>query len=811
MAETTYPGVYIEEKAGAPAPIQGVASSVLGLVGWTEKGPVNDPVLVTGFKEFERKFGGFTADGLVPTTLHAFFKNGGQQARIVRVAGAGAEGGVAYFSEPVADEDSGVDGDDAATTISFTVDTGPIEPGSFTHSHWRRSTVVTGATTVVTAPDGTMVKWYTAGYGGLIGQFIVPAGMLDGIEPGSVTITWDSGGAKTMTDDGAGGFTGDGNAAGSTINYLTGAIEFDATGDVPAVGLASTITIGYRPMVSLTDAVDDGAGAITGTNIASGTIDYDTGEVAITYTVAPSAVYPLASSGPAQSLLVSYGGVLWQVDMQWPGSAGNSYSCLITGTPGNEVDATATYSLWTFQVLEDGVVVEQFTGLDFDDSTSASFFPTVLNDSESGSSLVTIVDVGNTGVPTSLAGILATAEGVTESPTPDSTVKQFTFTLVAGSCSETTLTITATASDDSVLTVVDDGSGNLTGDVLGSGTNSIDYDTGEIDVTFDLAVKVGTQITVTYYSQPAESSHEEDIAGGTDGSAITSSDIVGASLEADNEGLYALNKTDDMLMVGVPDFAGDEVLDQSVVDYCTARMDRFALLATTEGMAYDAAVTYKRRTLARNSSSYAAIYWPWVTILDPVTEVAINVPPIGHVAGVYARTDASKNIGKAPAGATDGSLRFLLGLEQSPTREQVGVLTRGNVNALVDWSAVGSPSVWGARTLELNGEFGYVQHRRLFMYIEKTVYNAMHVYVFENNTSALWARIKLQLGGYLGRLFNAGWFSGETAEDAYFIVVDETNNPAEDRAAGRLTVDIGIAPNNPAEFLVFRFQKKADG
>ena len=91
-ANPTYPGVYIQEKPGAPSPIAGVATSTLALIGFTEKGPIDDPVLVTGFKDFERRFGGFISESILPTTLHAFFKNGGSLARIVRVVGAGNAG-----------------------------------------------------------------------------------------------------------------------------------------------------------------------------------------------------------------------------------------------------------------------------------------------------------------------------------------------------------------------------------------------------------------------------------------------------------------------------------------------------------------------------------------------------------------------------------------------------------------------------------------------------------------------------------------------------------------------------------------------
>lgn len=686
MAELTYPGVYIQERPGAPAPIRGVSASTLALVGWTTKGPVGDPILVTGFKEFERIFGGFTADSLLPTTLHAFFANGGNLARIARVAPADADAAFAFIYDPVEDEVIGT-GDDTEVTFNATLDGSPVVPG-----------------TVVVS---------------------------DGVEAFS----------------------------------------------------------------------DGGLGVLTGSAGGTGTIDYNTGEISVTFNAAPAT---------AADIEASYALVLWQLDVQWPGDAGNEFEVVLLGAAGQEDDDNASFNLWAIQVLEDGEVVEQFTNLDFSDPDAPNFFPAVVNDEKAGSKFITVTDVGNSGVPSSLSGVQVTGEVVTPTPAIDGSETAFTFTLDAGSCYPGSLELVFT-SGGSPLVVNDDGFGNLVGDVSGSVVSTIDYDTGEVEVTFSAAPDNATDIVADYFSKPANGFVEFGFGGGSDGSALTSSDLIGANLVAPEMGLYALNKVDDLLMVVTPDFAGDDVVDQAVLDYCQARMDRFAILTTPEGTSFQDAVTHKRRTLNRNQNSYGAIYWPWVKVLDPVTGKSLTVPPIGHIAGIYARTDANRNVGKAPAGASDGALSFILGLEQSPTEAQVGVLNSNNVNAIVNWPQVGSIAVWGARTLQSVGEFQYIQARRLFMFLQKSIYNATHIYVFEPNGSALWARIRLQLTGFLGNLFQQGYFAGDTPEDAFLIVVDETNNPQESIDAGELYIDIGIAPNRPAEFVVFRFQQKIPG
>jgi len=803
MPEYNAPGPYIEELAGGPAPIQGVATSILALVGWTEKGLVNEPTLISGMAEFLRLFGNYISAGLIPTIAHAFFKNGGMYAYINRVVGSGATAGVAYLTEPVANEDSGDDGDNATLTFSWEAAETPIEPASWTHSHWRRGTPVAGATAVSTAPDGAIVIWKTSGAGAGEGTFVTPT-LADGLEPGSVTIDWVSGTvAKSMTDDGEGGFTGDGNAAGSTINYLTGAIVFDATGDIPDAGLVSTITNDYTPMEQETDGVASAAGVISGTNIASGTIDATTGEISITYTVAPSAVYPTAAASVAQSLLYSYEQVLWQIDMRWEGVKGNDYRITVEGAAGWENDATGTFDRWTVRLWEADANdnysnIETYAELDFTTSTSAQFFPTVVNDTVNGSKNISVTDVGNTGVPSSLYGSAVTDEDTGEDG--DGTTTEFTFTLEEASCWPTTLTISCDGDE-----ITDDGDGNLTGD----GTGTIDYDTGEVEATFTAAPGVDS-ILATYYTGATydeDAPLTEDMTGGADGSAVTSSEITAAALEAADEGIYALNNVEDDLLVSIPDFAGDEDVDGALLDFCEAKKDRFAILTTPVGTTYTSAVNYKKRTLNKNNNSYGAIYWPWVQVTDPVTNRPAYIPPMGHVAGRYAYTDQNENVGKAPAGPDDGALKWCTGLEKSPTKAQVGHLYKNRVNPLVDWPAVGNRAIWGARTLQVNGEFGNIQARRLFMFLEKSIYNAVYTHVFENNNANLRTGIKLQLDSFMLRLTNNGYFESKVPTEAFQVVCDESNNPAEDVALGILAVDIYAAPNKPAEFLPLRFRQ----
>jgi phage tail sheath protein FI len=176
--------------------------------------------------------------------------------------------------------------------------------------------------------------------------------------------------------------------------------------------------------------------------------------------------------------------------------------------------------------------------------------------------------------------------------------------------------------------------------------------------------------------------------------------------------------------------------------------------------------------------------------------------------GVFARTDAQANVSTAPAGTSRGILNFSTGLEFYMTPEQAGVTNQVNVNNLVQFPTTGRV-VWGARTLQIGGEFPYVQMRRLFMFLEKSVFTNSQQFVFENNGAALQTRVRLAVESFLLGLFNAGYFSGNTPAQSFFVICDSTNNPPAQVAQGILTCDIGVAPTRPAEFVVFRFQQKA--
>ncbi len=303
---------------------------------------------------------------------------------------------------------------------------------------------------------------------------------------------------------------------------------------------------------------------------------------------------------------------------------------------------------------------------------------------------------------------------------------------------------------------------------------------------------------------------EVTLAAGSNGTALVDADIT-AKL---TQGSSPYDSIRENLLFIAPDFVNDVVIG-ALIDYADARKDAFVPFGAPLNTATAAnAVTFLRTTLNKNSTR-GAYYWPFVQIYDTVRRAKRIMTPAGHIAGVYARTDSDRNVGKAPAGITDGAIRGITGIARSavnfepivPGDGTADTLYPARVNPLVSDPSTGM-AVWGARTISLDPEWRYIQASRLFMFVEKSVYNALFWVVFENNGPALWVKSRAQINGFLGNLFADGYFAGTTPEEAYFVIADSSNNPQTAVDAGLFTIDVGLAANKPAEFVRLRFQQK---
>jgi uncharacterized protein len=210
--------------------------------------------------------------------------------------------------------------------------------------------------------------------------------------------------------------------------------------------------------------------------------------------------------------------------------------------------------------------------------------------------------------------------------------------------------------------------------------------------------------------------------------------------------------------------------------------------------------------------TYAAIYYPWVQSADPLNNGALtSYPPCGLIAGLYAATDSSRGVWKAPAG-TNATLSGVQGLDYVLTNDQNGELNQVGVNCLRIFPIYG-PVCWGSRTVSgadaIGSDYKYVPVRRTALYIEESLYRGLQWVVFEPNDEPLWAQIRLNVGAFMHDLFRKGAFQGQTPKDAYLVKCDSETTTQTDINNGIVNIIVGFAPLKPAEFVILQIEQLA--
>lgn len=280
-------------------------------------------------------------------------------------------------------------------------------------------------------------------------------------------------------------------------------------------------------------------------------------------------------------------------------------------------------------------------------------------------------------------------------------------------------------------------------------------------------------------------------------------------LTAPATGLTALEAIDEIALLCIPDEVVLPDITGPMLLQCERLKDRFAVRQFPRG---EADVNEMR--IDRNSL-YSAIYWPWIRVFDPRTQDTVLVPPGGHVLGVYARTDVTRGVHKAPAneGLRGIVTRDLPGnrgpLEFKVTKAQQDILNPRNINVIRDFRPDGRGiRVWGARTTAADADWKYVNVRRLFIFLEESIEEGTQFVVFEPNYESTWAIVRRSISNFLTRVWRDGALAGTTPEEAFFVRCDRTTMTQDDIDNGRLICYIGVAPVKPAEFVIFRISQK---
>jgi uncharacterized protein len=267
-----------------------------------------------------------------------------------------------------------------------------------------------------------------------------------------------------------------------------------------------------------------------------------------------------------------------------------------------------------------------------------------------------------------------------------------------------------------------------------------------------------------------------------------------------NDYLAHLARLRDVALVAVPG-ASDPGILQAVKDHCEQLQDRFAVLDCAPGL--DITGVENQFGQVRSAKGYAALYYPRIVVRDTATGKNAIWPASGHILGVYARTDNTRGVHKAPANT---NIIGALGVEQVLSDSEQGPLNLMGVNVLRVFPGQSQPVVWGARTTagDLDRNWQYVNIRRLFIYLEQSIEAGIRWAVFEPNDQALWHKLKRSIGDFLTQAWRDGALFGAKPEEAFYVRIDEVLNPESTRALGRLYIEVGLVPTYPAEFIVLR-------
>ncbi|MFD3649280.1 phage tail sheath family protein [Streptomyces cyaneofuscatus] len=306
-------------------------------------------------------------------------------------------------------------------------------------------------------------------------------------------------------------------------------------------------------------------------------------------------------------------------------------------------------------------------------------------------------------------------------------------------------------------------------------------------------------------------------ASGTPGSGVArldASEYVGDA--AARTGFGGLESIDEITMVAVPDLMsayqrgeidaeGVKTVQLAVISHCEQMGDRVAVLDTPPGMNAQQVRNWRNEE-AGYDSRYATLYYPWVKVFDPAAGRNSLVPPSGHVAGVWARSDGERGVHKAPANEV---IRGAVDLEIRLSKGEQDLLNPIGVNCVRAFPGRGI-RIWGARTLSSDPAWRYLNVRRLFNYLEESILIGTQWVVFEPNDDRLWSSIRRNVTAFLTEEWRRGALFGRTAEEAFYVRCDRSNNPQESIDLGQVVCEIGVAPVKPAEFVVFRLAQFSD-
>jgi uncharacterized protein len=314
------------------------------------------------------------------------------------------------------------------------------------------------------------------------------------------------------------------------------------------------------------------------------------------------------------------------------------------------------------------------------------------------------------------------------------------------------------------------------------------------------------------HNLPREDAAATKLIGGRDGSdTVGPEEFVGFDNgPADRAGLLALCSVEDVSMLCVPDamllaqrkpgpegeMAAQRIQDQMIIQ-CELRQDRFALLDLPPTSNLQAVQRWRRRS----DTSYAAYYWPWLGTLNGDGKI-VRVPPSGHMAGMFAQCDTAEGVHRVPANLP---VKGVVDISVAVTEDDQGMLNAEGINC---FRLARGIRPWGARTASSDPDWRYVNVRRLFIMMRRSLEAGMAWAVFEPNHPNTWKTLQDSVSDFLAGLLQQGMFAGGSREEAFFVRCNEETNPPEVRDSGMMVCEVGVAPVVPAEFIMIKVTQR---
>jgi len=766
----TYPGVYVQEIPSGVRTITGVSTSVTAFVGKAKRGPVDRAVELLSFSDYERSFGGLNASSEMSYAVRQFFLNGGSDAWVVRVAKNAQAASLSLKSADsttvvlnLAARNEGKDGNRIAVLVDYQTAT-PASTFNLTISY--------------SDPDNPADNAVET-YRNLSMNSSDPRYVIDLVEGVSQLLDISRAGGLVFNQTGA--------SLGGPLLDKDGATLLDVKNLVTATANRFQVVVnGGAPVLVTIDPAADINGAAPADRLESLRKAIQTKVQAVSGGDQGLLNFACNTVGGNQLQLVSGKSGENSSVRVLPGPGRDLSASLFLGSANGGVETDAAAALRPAELLASGGLL------------SGAFGPAdlVALPSAAKNSLQVQLDGGDTVTinlgTTAAAGATALARlndvaqriqsAVNAAKPASAAFRNFTATVDA---SRTKLILTSgTQGPTSAVAVT------------AAAANSI---------AAELHLLAGTTV------RPPKTDTASLLSGGngedyTDDEAV----IVILQSRAARKGLYALESVDLFNILCLPGVVSSAVLAEAA-GYCEERR-AFLVVDSPPTAKLPPDMVNVAAGTALPKSDHAAVYYPWVSIGDPLRNGKLRLcAPCGTVAGLYARTDGTRGIWKAPAG-TEANMLGVRSANYVLTDGENGTLNPHGVNCLRVFPVYG-PVVWGARTLrgddQLTSEYKYVPVRRLALYLEESLYRGLKWVVFEPNDEPLWAQIRLNVGAFMQVLFRQGAFRGKSPREAYFVKCDSETTTQNDINLGVVNVLVGFAPLKPAEFVILSIQQMA--